>query len=280
MFDSSIIGIIVGMVFFYLMLGLVCSVFGEAIAAALAWRAGNMYKGLKDIFFDPHGDVLVDKLYEHPLIQSARRPRWWDGVAKLGSKGAGKPNEISLTQFKIALEDTVRDLPSSDPRTRKVVETILSDDQQKSTEVWKAIESQLTARYEAKMLWLIVFLSIAIAAAANADSLMLFNALRTDKAIQAGVASAIAKMNADDIPASIEKMNQELRVLELFGWTKDPKDRRSIPATPVDWLTKVVGLLLTTVVVARTAPYAFDFFRYAVKLVEYKAKLSQPSPER
>ncbi len=277
MFESSILGIILGMVFFYLMLGLVCSVFGEAIAAALAWRASTMYKGLKDIFFDPDGDMLIDKVYEHPMIQSSRRPRWWDSIAKLGFPGAGKPNKISLVQFQTALADTVSDVPPTNPKTRKMVEGILSEDKQKAESLWQTTEEQLTDRYQARMLWLIIGLAIVITAIANADSLMLFNALRTDKAIQAGVASAIAKMNADDIPASIEKMNQELRVLELFGWTDNPKDRRALPGLPADWFSKVVGLLITIVVVARTAPYAFDFFRYAVKLVEYKAKLSQPS---
>jgi hypothetical protein len=277
MFESSILGIITGMVFFYLMLGLICSVFGEAIAGMLAWRAGTMYKGLKDIFFDPEGDALINKVYQHPLIEGLRRPKWWDSVAKLGSKGAGKPNKISLTQFVCALRDTVDHLPPSDPKTKKVVDAILSGDEQQTEKLWKATEEQLTDRYQAKMLWLIVGLSIVITSIANADSLMLFNALRTDKAIQTGVASAIAKMNADDIPASVEKMNEDLRVLELFGWSANPKDRRALPNSVADWFSKIIGLLITTIVVARTAPYAFDFFRYAVKLVEYKAKLSQPS---
>jgi hypothetical protein len=111
---------------------------------------------------------------------------------------------------------------------------------------------------------------------ANADTLMLFNALRTDRTVQAGVASAMSKLNPNDIPASVEKLNEDLRVLDLFGWSTRPKDRRAVPDSLADWFSKVVGLLITTVVVARTAPYAFDFFRYAVQFMGNKAKLTQP----
>ena len=276
MFDSSILGIITGMVFFYLMLGLFCSVFGEAIAGMLAWRAGTTYKGIKDFFFDPEGDTLINKVYQHPLIEGLRRPKWWDSVARLGSKGAGKPNEIPMVNFIHALRDTVEHLPPSDPKTKEVVDAVLNSDKQETGELWEGAEKILTDRYRAKMQWLIVGLAVLITAVANADTLMLFNALRTDKTVQAGVASAMSKLDPNDIPASVEKLNEDLRVLDLFGWSTRPKDRRAVPDSLADWFSKVVGLLITTVVVARTAPYAFDFFRYAVQFMGNKAKLTQP----
>jgi hypothetical protein len=276
MFESSIFSIITGMVFFYLMLGLICSVFGEAIAGMLAWRAGNTYKGLKDFFFDPEGDTLINKVYQHPLIEGLRRPRWWDSVARLGSKGAGKPNEIPMVNFVHALRDTVEHLPPTDPKTKEVVDAVLNSDKEETGELWEGAEKVLYDRYRTKMQWLIVGLAVAITAVANADTLMLFNALRTDKTVQAGVASAMSKLDPNDIPASVEKLNEDLRVLDLFGWSTNPKDRRAVPSSTADWFSKIIGLLITTVVVARTAPYAFDFFRYAVQFMGNKAKLTQP----
>jgi hypothetical protein len=152
---------------------------------------------------------------------------------------------------------------------------VLNSDKEQTEELWEGAEKQLTDRYRAKMQWLIVFLALAITAVANADTMMLFNALRTDKAVQAGVASAMSKVDPSDIPASVERLNEDLRVLDLFGWSTNAKDRRALPDSPMAWFSKVVGLLITTVVVARTAPYAFDFFRYAVQFMGRKANMPQ-----
>jgi len=275
MFETNIFGIITGMVFFYLMLGLICSVFGEFVAGLLAWRASTTYKGFRDFFFDPRGEALINKVYQHPLIAGLRRPRWWDGVARLGSKGAGKPNEIPMVNFVHALRDTVDHGPPLDPKTGEVVDAVLNSDKEQTEEIWHSAEKQLYDRYRTKMQWLIVFLAAAITSVANADTLMLFNALRTDRAVQAGVASAMSKVDPNDIPASVERLNQDLRVLDLFGWSTNPRDRRAVPDSNMAWVSKIIGLLITTVVVARTAPYAFDFFRYAVQVMGRKAKMPQ-----
>jgi hypothetical protein len=276
MFDSSILGIITGMVFFYLMLGLICSVFSGAVAGMLAWRSGTTYKGLKDFFFDPEGDTLINKVYQHPLIEGLSRPKWWDSLAKMGAQGAGKPNEIPMVNFLKALRDTVQHGPPLNEKTSKVVDAVLNSDKEQTEKLWEGAEDNLTDRYRTKMQWLIVALALVITAVANADTLMLFNALRSDKAVQAGVASAMSKVDPNDIPASVEKLNEDLRVLDVFGWSTNPKDRRALPDSVAAWFVKVVGLLITTVVVARTAPYAFDFFRYAVQFMGNKAKLTQP----
>jgi hypothetical protein len=278
MFDSNIFGVITGMVFFYLMFGLICSVFGEAIAGMLAWRAGNTYKGLKDFFFDPDGDVLINKVYQHPLIEGLRRPTWWDSVAKLGSKGAGKPNEVPLVNFIHALRDTVNHLPPSNPKTKEVVDAVLSGDQKELEKLWEGAEQNLTDRFRAKMQWLIVALALVVTAASNGDTLLWFNSLWTNAALRESVSRitvAVAR-EGEDLPKAIDVAKDKLHDLGIFGWSTDPKDPRAIPQTPGDWVLKIVGLLITTVVVARTSPYAFDFFRYAVQYMGNKAKLTQP----
>jgi hypothetical protein len=278
MFDSNIFGVITGMVFFYLMLGLICSVFGEAIAGMLAWRAGNTYKGFKDMFFDPEGDRLIDKVYQHPLIEGLRRPTWWDSVAKMGSKGAGKPNEIPMVNFVHALRDTVEHGPELEPKTSKVVQAVLDSDKEQAEELWQSAEGQLTDRYRAKMQWLIVGLAIAVTAVCNGDTLLWFNSLWTNAALRDSVSritTAVAQQGVDNLPAAIDVAKDKLHDLGIFGWSTDPKDLRVIPDSLGGWLSKVVGLLITTVVVARTAPYAFDFFRYAVQFMGRKANMPQ-----
>jgi hypothetical protein len=279
MFDSNILGVITGMVFFYLMLGLICSVFGEAIAGMLAWRAGNTYKGLKNFFDDPDGDILIDKVYQHPLIEGLHRPKWSDSLAKLGSQGAGKPNEVPMVNFLQALRDTVEDGPPLPEKTAKVVQAVLSGDKETVEKLWQSGEHQLTERYRVKMRWLIVCLAIAVTAASNGDTLLWFNSLWTNSALRESVSRtsiAVAQRGVEDLPAAIDVAKEKLQDLGIFGWSTNPKDVRAVPISLVQWLTKIVGLLITTLVVARTAPYAFDFFRYAVEFMGNKAKLSQP----
>jgi hypothetical protein len=278
MFDSNILGIITGMVFFYLMLGLICSVFGEAIAGMLAWRAGTTYKGLKDFFFDHGGEALIDKVYQHPLVEGLRRPNSWDRLAKLGAQGAGKPNEIPMVNFLHALRDTVEHLPPSDPKTKEVVDTMLSGDKEQTEELWHGAEKNLTDRYRTKMTWLIVGLALFATLASNGDTFLWFNSLWSNAALRESVSRitmAVAQKGAEDLPAALDVAKDKIQDLGIFGWSREPKDPRAIPSSISGWLSKIVGLLITTVVVARTAPYAFDFFRYAVQFMGRKAKLPQ-----
>ncbi|MGO9260218.1 MAG: hypothetical protein ACLQU1_28510 [Bryobacteraceae bacterium] len=68
MFGSNILDIAIGMVFFYLLLSLICSAVNELLEGWLKYRGSNLEKGLRELLQDPHGTGLVKAFYEHPLV--------------------------------------------------------------------------------------------------------------------------------------------------------------------------------------------------------------------
>jgi hypothetical protein len=278
MFGSDMISIIIMMIFLYLLLSMICSVLSEMVAGALAWRASTTYKGFRDFFNDRKGAALIDPLYKHPLIDGLRRPKWWDSVARLGATGAGKPNEIPMVNFVHALRDTVQSHPPLDSDTKEVVDTVLKEDKETVRDWWEGAEATMHNRYKAKMQWLVAIIALLATVVSNFDSIMVFNALWTEAPLKAGVQAAMAaavKAGESDIAGAIDNARRELENVPLLSWSTKPGDRRSVPEGLVDWASKILGLLITTIVVARTTPFAFDFFRYGVQILGRRAGAPQ-----
>jgi hypothetical protein len=70
MFGSEMLDVAIGMIFTYLLLGLICSVLNEFIERSLKNRAGDLEKGLRELLNDPDGSNLVKKVYDHGMISS------------------------------------------------------------------------------------------------------------------------------------------------------------------------------------------------------------------
>jgi hypothetical protein len=286
MVGSDLISIIIMMVFLYLMLSMICSVLTEMVSGIFAWRAGTTYKGLTDFFLDPKGRNLINMVYQHPLVAGLKRPGWWDAVARLGSKGAGRPNEIPLVNFLHALKDTVESHPPLDPKTREVVDAVLNEkNEEKVRQWWEGAEFTMHNRYRGSITWLIVLMAVVVTAVSNFDSIMVFNTLRSDKTVQAGVTAIMAEvgkkvdLNAPDgMQKALQVLAERAHDVELFGWKPNPKnplDPRAFPTDYVGWAMKIIGLLITTIVVARTAPFAFDLFNYLLKSLGKRAGVPQ-----
>ena len=92
MFDSGILDVVIGVVVVYLQLSLVCTAVNELVALWLKKRAKELEKGIRGLLTKPE---LVDKFYNHPLIQ-ALQP---DGR---------KPSYIPSRTFSLALMDIIR----------------------------------------------------------------------------------------------------------------------------------------------------------------------------
>ena len=68
MFGSTIIDVVIGLSFIYILLSLVCASLGELISGTfLNHRAKDLEKGIVGLLGD---SALVDQFYEHPLIRS------------------------------------------------------------------------------------------------------------------------------------------------------------------------------------------------------------------
>ena len=68
MFNSSILDVIIGLVFCFASVALIASSVNEAIASMLKLRHKTLLDGIQKMLNDPSGDGLVKSLYEHALI--------------------------------------------------------------------------------------------------------------------------------------------------------------------------------------------------------------------
>src|SRR5262249_38702220 len=97
MFGSTILDVAIGVVFVYLLLGLVVTAGTELIASGLNWRAANLRVGLRRLL----NPALAEALYGHPLIR------------KLSKRERG-PSYISSEMFALALMDVIANLKPGD----------------------------------------------------------------------------------------------------------------------------------------------------------------------
>src|SRR5205085_5272899 len=69
MFGSPILEVGIGLIFVFLVYGLVCTAVNEAIAQFLSLRAETLWGAIRSLLQDPHGAGLAKDLYNHPLIR-------------------------------------------------------------------------------------------------------------------------------------------------------------------------------------------------------------------
>jgi hypothetical protein len=104
--------VVIGIIFIFLQLSLICLAFHESIEAWVKKRATYLEWGIRELLDDPGGKGLVEKLYNHPLIcglfGGTYNPEWvrnWWGRTNL-------PSYIPARNFALALMDTVLHSPS------------------------------------------------------------------------------------------------------------------------------------------------------------------------
>src|SRR3954466_1562727 len=102
MFGSDAIEVAIGVIFFWLLLSLVCSAANELIASWLGWRAKDLETGLHNLLNQPDKNLeagsrnlldkpdMVKRIYAHPLVRSLSR----DGA---------KPSYLPSRAFALAL---------------------------------------------------------------------------------------------------------------------------------------------------------------------------------
>ena len=96
MLGSSVLDVAIGVIFVYLVVGLVCTAANEVLASAFAWRAGNLREGVRNLLDgpNPQSTEWANRFFDHPLIQGLYR------------RGEG-PSYIPSRTFALALTDLV-----------------------------------------------------------------------------------------------------------------------------------------------------------------------------
>jgi hypothetical protein len=317
MLGSTVLDVAIGLVFVYLLLGLLVSVATELVAAALSWRAANLRQGLQRLL----SPALADALYDHPLI------------SKLSKSGRG-PSYIPADVFARALVDVLANLTAArpessrdlggmidnapDPDVRRVLTLLLAEAGQDGEKLKKSLEEwfndsmdRVAGWYKRKTQVANLILAAVLAFAANADSLQIAQGLSNDAALRAAlVAQAQALVKEGAPPASSSASGSpdgkaalgelDTRIARLsglglpVGWTDGAHDgpRRWpgwVPAgKPLadwggDWLRAVrphlLGWLLTALAASLGAPFWFDVLKKIIMIRSAGRVPDEPSPK-
>jgi hypothetical protein len=281
MFGSTILDVAIAIVFIYLLVSLVISAINEFIAALLKSRAKNLSKGIQALLQDPSQAGWVARLYQHPLIQSLSPPN-------------GKPSYIPSRTFALALLDliapatmdgnrTLADLKAGMvnlPQPLQRTLTNLLDEAQHDVERLKTqIEiwfnngmDRASGWYKRKTQWIQFFLGLSLVILLNIDSVHIG---RTLFAVNSPLRASLVE-SAKSFVAQPGGTNRPMKdVVEAIstaslpiGWTELPRRDQ--------WLTMILGWLITAFAVSLGAPFWFDLLN---KFINVRASGKAPEEE-
>lgn len=283
---SSIINLVIGLIFIYFLIGLICSTIQELIAQLLDLRSENLEKWLKDTFRE---NQFGEKFLNHRLI---------DGLTAQGRHASYIPakvfsgvmldlvNQKKGTYSLESLKDSIGESDLPDDFKRKLLQTISEsknglDDLRKEIEGWfNDSMERISGTYKKKTQKILVFISLAVVTLLNVDTIQIIQYLYNHPAQSEALADRIGEtiQELDPAKAMADSLSKEekidLRIAELKGIQASLKDTQ----VPLGWqegdgeiscgevFRKVLGLLFSVVAGIVGAPFWFQTLNKLVNL--------------
>jgi hypothetical protein len=222
MFGSQVLDVVLGMLFIYLLLSIICTAANEMVAGFLAMRANNLAKGIANLLADNRIKGLDELFYDHPLIKSLyrgkRKPSYipnhtfalafLDGIAPFDGKG-----EKAISQVREAVGGL-----KDDSELKRLLSIFLQQAGEDFTKLQTAVETwfndsmtRVAGWYKRKTQVITIILAIFLAGATNADTLLIAKRLYTDSALRSAViaqAQEFAKKQPEITIAPSEKTSE------------------------------------------------------------------------
>jgi hypothetical protein len=289
----TMLDVLLGVTFIYLLLSLICTAAVEALEIVLKKRAASLKEAIARLL----GDKTCEDLYSHALIQA------------LYKKGGRLPSYIPTRTFVVALmegvlrrgvrgsvadlEQKVQALPAGSEPLKDALQALLAaaDGDLARLQVgvadwFNAAMDRVSGWYKRRSQIIVFCIGLVIAAAYNIDTIQVVNQLSRDSALRAALVSAAeARQRTGPGEAGFQQEVKVLGDLGLpLGWSFEPAgggpltDLRRPPSSVVDWVLKVLGLLLTGLAVSLGAPFWFDVLNKIV-VVRSTVKPTEKSPE-
>ena len=294
---GSIVDVIAGMLFVYLLLSLLCTALGEYIEAKLNNRAKLLRRGIELLLNESKGGGidLAGMLYTHGLIRPLYRdatqlPSYipsrtfamalWN-MATTTAAGGGVTTDLKVVRGAVA------NLPNEELRTALLTLIDEADGDlaraRANVEQWyDSAMDRVSGWYKRRTAYTMLALGMGMAAVLNADTINIATALSRDSTLRtAVVAAAEERLDATPLPANdgqappadadqreqaatdaVNAAYAEVASLGLpIGWVWTPandNDLRQLPGSAGGWLLKLLGILLTGFAVSQGAPFWFD----------------------
>jgi hypothetical protein len=294
MFNSSVLDVAVGLTLVYLLLSLACSAAGEMVASLWKIRASDLARGMRELLHDTNGTGMVQTIYNHPLIHSLFEGSYSPNTTRK------LPSYIPARNFALALISSLEAPGTTRPAGFEKIEEALKclrkeagNDVAKlreSVELWfNSSMDRVSGWYKRRMQVILVVLGLVLAAAINADTLVLARRLAADEALRDALVAA-SQEYAKSAPAAGQEQKQAgdrlkenlaaIRGLGLpIGWNRSAAEAEaadSIPDSPGGWLLKAIGWLLTALAASLGAPFWFNVLN---RLNVIRASVKPPAKE-
>lgn len=294
----AILTIVVGIIFVLLLLSLLATTIMELLASFFHLRGRNLIKGLRNMLAtSDEGEQLLkdfrnNSLFKHMSQQYSRSSQ-------------GPPSYLDAESFQSILFDIILkgeevdklkekidELPDED--LKNVLNQLLRDadnelDQfkEKIGKWYNDVMDRASGWYKRYTQKIIIAVGLVIALVFNADTFSIYERLSSDPVALdkvVGLAERYVQTHEEvyvqPVNPSFENSLNELEVLvnqkidEVrsplgLGW--DNVDFSSF--TAYDWLTKILGYLVTALAVSLGAPFWFDLLR---KLVNIRSSGNKP----
>jgi hypothetical protein len=295
MFGSPTLEVILGLILMFVILSWCCLVLNEIMELTLGYRATHLKRGIYSLFQSPD---LVEKFYEHPLIRAhgyrGRRPQYIPSrsfalaiidIVSATGRMIQSPNNSAIaynTSDLRLMQHVLVNMPDETLGGVKSVFLILLaesrndvDRFRRGVELWfdEAME-QVSGAYKRHALTSLFVISTIVAFAINADTIgMTWNLYRglAPNAAQIAASRILSPSNpTGDTYSQIKDTLQQISEPPPFplGWSARSwtVDVRGIPDSPTGFVQKIIGILLTSLIVTLGASFWFDLLNKFVNV--------------
>ena len=258
MFGSEILEVAIGIIFVYILVGIICSAIREGIEAWVKTRAAFLEQGIRDLLFDRPGEGLAKDLYNHPLISGLfsldyspglkRRPRllangnnlpsyipaknFAEALMDLAARG---PVEASAANNganapEVTLENIRKNIESlGNPNVQRVLLYALDAAEGDINKARKNIQAwydsgmdRVSGWYKRSTQWIIFWIGLVIAVGLNINTITLADYLYKNDPARAALLARAETAAADTafLSRTYEEVKKDLGEMSLpIGWT-------------------------------------------------------------
>jgi len=304
MLNSTVLEVIIGLVFMYLIFSLLATNVNEIVFTFFKFRAKHLKDAIKSMLDNntETGKELFGKVHNHPLIQSYVKkkgkgfPSYID-PKKFAHVIADIYAEEKITKTTESVKETISKLPQHN-YLRKLLLTHIEKGEDKAEELQQNVEDWFNSVMERTSGWYIrnvkrwtLLFAFIIAFVFNFDSISVYKSLSRDSKVRKNMVSYVqdnieryeeyvnadtTKTEGDDnIVAELDSLKNEIHIIikeEIssieqvagIGW-KDGEMKQFFTTWKIFW-PKILGIIITALAISLGAPFWFDLLNKIMKL--------------